>query len=167
MEFSPLVVRYIKDQKNPENCDTIEIKPLDMKFGRSSEEKLFFMKYTMDVQTSTKDNTDIQTASKDKRKVSSSIMTADTLRAYLDAHLELLYRDDAPFEGIQFDLPGIRSVLVSTKTLSKAHSLGEKVLSSVRHSIEHYLHTILVADYDSWPRIKETASKKPTKSYFF
>jgi hypothetical protein len=69
--------------------------------------------------------------------------------------LELLYRDEAPFEGIQFDLPGIPSIRVSAKTLPK-----------VRGSLENYLYTLTVANYDAWPRI-ETSSKKVTKSHLF
>jgi hypothetical protein len=145
MKFSPLVVRCIKNQKKPETDDKIAIVPLNMGCCGYSEDKLFSMKYITDVETDTKD----------KREVSRSIMTADTLQAYVETLLELLYRDEAPFENIQFDLPGIPSVLVSAKTLSK-----------VRPTLEHYLHTLLVANYDAWPRI-ETTSKKPTKSHLF
>jgi hypothetical protein len=145
MKFSTLVVRCIKNDNKPETDDKIVIVPLNLECCGYSNDKLFSVKYTTDVETSTKD----------KREVTSSVMSADALSTYVATLLELLYRDEAPFVGIQFDLPGIPSIRVSAKTLPK-----------VRASLENYLYTLTVANYDAWPRI-ETSSKKVTKSHLF
>ncbi len=145
MKFSPLVVRCIKNDNKPETDDKITIVPLNLACCGYSEDKLFSVKYT----------TDVDTSMKDKREVSSSVMTADALSTYVATLLELLYRDEAPFVGIQFDLPSIPSIRVSAKTLPK-----------VRDSLENYLYSLTVTNYDTWPRI-ENSTKKVTKSHLF
>ena len=44
-------------------------------------------------------------------------MTADGLLTYIDSLLDLLYYDEDPFEGIQFDIPNLPSIFVKPKNI--------------------------------------------------
>lgn len=133
MTSSPLVIRCIRNFDNKDEDDVITIRPSSFYKGKLS----FNITHTT-------------TATSLKKKENTMSMNFNDTRNYIDMLFSVLSLDTEPFNGYQFDLPGIPPIIVDAKNLL-----------TTRFYVMEYFHTLtnrnnwLLKDADGRVRVHE------------